>query len=129
MWWGMIARVLEKTGSKVRSHGMMYKALAQSVLLYVSESWVATGVMLKVLEGFHYRVARRIMGMTATCGAGGEWEYPPVMAVLEAVGLHPIMDYIRSQKATIAGKLKCRPIYEICVKAERRPGKIWGVIW
>ena len=28
--------------------------------------------------------------MTATRGAVGEWEYPPVVAAMDAVGLHPI---------------------------------------
>ena len=69
----MIARVLAKTGSTVRSCGMLYKAVAQSVLLYGSDIWVVMGAMLKILEGFHYRSARRITGMTATRGADGEW--------------------------------------------------------
>ena len=50
----MIARVFVKTGATVRSRGMMYKAVAQLVLMYRSESWVVTGDMLKVLEGFHH---------------------------------------------------------------------------
>ena len=68
----MIARVLEKTGSTVRACGIMYRALDQLVLLYVSESWVVTGVMLKVLKGSHHRADRRITGIMATRGAGGD---------------------------------------------------------
>ena len=34
----MIVRVLVKTGVTVRARGMIYKAVAQSVLLYVSDS-------------------------------------------------------------------------------------------
>ena len=71
-WWGMITRVLESTGSIVRERRMMYKAVSQLVLLYVSESWVVKGEILYVLEWFHHWAARRIMRMTATCGAGGE---------------------------------------------------------
>ena len=48
MRWGMIARVMEKTGATVREQGMMYKAVDQYVLLYGSESWMVTGEMLKV---------------------------------------------------------------------------------
>ena len=55
------------------SWGVMYKAVAQLVLLYGSESWAVTGEMLKVLEGFQHREARRITGMTSTRGVGGEW--------------------------------------------------------
>ena len=67
----MIARVLAKTGATVRSQGMIYKAVSQSVLYNIIEIWVVTGEMLKVLEGFHHQAARRITGMTVTHGAGG----------------------------------------------------------
>ena len=36
--WGMIARVLKRTGATMRDQVAMYKAVVQSVLLYVSES-------------------------------------------------------------------------------------------
>ena len=52
--------------------GIIYKAVAQLVILYGSESWVVTGDMLKVLKVFHHYVARRIIGMTATCRLGRE---------------------------------------------------------
>ena len=39
----MIARVLERTGAKVRVQGEIYKAVEQLVLLYGSESWVVNG--------------------------------------------------------------------------------------
>ena len=58
--------------------------------------------------------------MMETCGAGGEWEYTPVMATLESAGLHPIMEYTRRRHVKIAKKVACCPIYELCVKAERR---------
>ena len=60
----MISRVFKKTGATVWSREMMYKLLSQTVMLYGSESWVVTWVMLKVLEGFHHRSAIRITGMT-----------------------------------------------------------------
>ena len=69
--WVMIARVLESTGTIVRDQGAMYKAVAQLVILYGSESWVVTGEMLKILPAFHHRAAQRITGMTAKCATGG----------------------------------------------------------
>ena len=57
----------------MQAHGMMYKAVAQSVLLNISESWVVKGLMIKVLDGFHHLASRRITGITATSGAGEEW--------------------------------------------------------
>ena len=87
----MIARVLANTGATVRSRGMVFKAVAQLVLLYSSEIWVVMWSMIKVLEGFHHRESRQITRMTETRGLGGEWEYPPVVEALEAAGIHPIM--------------------------------------
>ena len=51
------------------------------------------------------------------------------MESLETVGLHPIMEYIRRQQATIAEKVACRPIYEPYVEAERRMGTSRMMIW
>ena len=41
--WGVITRVLEKTGAKVWARGMMHKALAYLVILYGSKSWLVAG--------------------------------------------------------------------------------------
>ena len=79
-WWVMVARVLSNTVSMVQARGIMYKAVEQLVLLYISETWVVTGYMIKVLEVFHHRSARCIMGMIETRGAGRDWEYPLVVA-------------------------------------------------
>ena len=69
----VIYKVLAKTGATVRSCGMLYKALAWNLLLCVSGSWVVTGAMLKVLEGFHHRSDRWIAGMTSQRVEGVEW--------------------------------------------------------
>ena len=60
------------------------------MILYGRESWVVTGDMLKVLVGFHNRVARRIKGMKSKHGAGREWYYPLLVELIEAAGIHPI---------------------------------------
>ena len=78
---------------------------------------MVTGATIKVLDGFHQPVIRRITGTTATCGSGVEWDYPPAVAALEATGLHPIIEYIRRRQATISEKLAYRPIYELCVES------------
>ena len=56
------------------------------MILYDSENWVVTGDMLKVLTAFHYQAARRITGVAAIGGTGGEWEYPAVDEVMDAAG-------------------------------------------
>ena len=108
---------------------MMYKKVDQSVILYGSESWALMGEMIKVLERLHQQAARRSTGMTVKYGSGGEWQYPPVVAALEAAGIHPIMEYIRRWQATILEKVACRTIYQLCVKAERMPGTSRSTGW
>ena len=62
--WRLVERVLVTAGATVRSRETMYKVVVQTVLLYGRDSWVGTDVMIKVLEGFHHRVAWQITGMT-----------------------------------------------------------------
>ena len=68
----MIVRVIERTGSTLRDWGEMNKTVAQSVLLYGSDSWVVTGYMLKILKEFNHPEAQRIAGMTEKWGSGRE---------------------------------------------------------
>ena len=39
---GVISKALTKPGIIVRAHGMLYKVVEQTVLLYGSKSWVVT---------------------------------------------------------------------------------------
>ena len=78
--------------------------------------------MLKVLGGFHHWADRRITGMTAKRLEDREWKYSLVVVALEATGLHPIKECIRRRQATKEEQVACHPIYELCIKAERRPG-------
>ena len=57
----------------------MYKAVTHEVLLYGSKSWVVTGDMFKVLEGFHHRAAQHITRKTDKHGLGGEWDCSSVV--------------------------------------------------
>ena len=68
----MLVRVLERTGATVRAQGSMYKAVVQLVILYGIEIWVLNREMLKILEGFHHQVERRITRMTEKSGTGRE---------------------------------------------------------
>ena len=66
-------QVTDEDGITVRVHGMMYKAVAHTVILYRSYIWLVIGATLKVLEGFHHRAVRQITGMTAHRAEEGEW--------------------------------------------------------
>ena len=88
--WGVKVRVLEKTRPTVRARGGMYKAVAQSVLLYGSNSWVVNKEMIKLLTAFHHRLAQRIMRKTGKLWSGVSWGYPTVEEAMESAGIHPI---------------------------------------
>ena len=64
-------KVMTKTGLMVQYCGIIYKTLAYTVMLYGRDIWVVTGLMLKILEGFHHRAARRIWKMTSKFVADG----------------------------------------------------------
>ena len=51
---------------------------------------MVTGDMLKLIEGFHHREARRIAEMTAQRTNIREWGWNPVADVLETSGIWPI---------------------------------------
>ena len=55
-------RVINKMGTTVQDREMLYKVVFHTVLLYRSESWMIMGELMKVMEAFHHRIARRIIG-------------------------------------------------------------------
>jgi hypothetical protein len=79
--WGMLSRLLARDGASPRARGMFYKAVCQAVLLYGCETWTVTKSMLRVLEGFHHKCARRISGLMARQTATG-WYYPPLATAM-----------------------------------------------
>ena len=70
-------KVPENMGVKVMGREMMYKSVAQTVLLYGSKSWLITEAIMNVLEVFHHRIARSIVGKTTRRIREEGWESPP----------------------------------------------------
>ena len=99
------------------------------MLLYGSESWVVTDAMMKVLEGFHHRIDRRITGKTARCVREEGWEWPPVEEALELAGMWPMQEYVRRRQATIEDCIATRLIYELCTGAEHMQGSSRILRW
>ena len=67
--WGIISKLLTKTGAKVWARRMTYKAVVQIMLLYGRKFWFFMGEMLNILEGFRHQAVRRVESMTAKCVA------------------------------------------------------------
>ena len=74
-----MGKVVTKTLASVQVWGVFNKTVMQLVLLYGSNSCVVMRAMLKLLEGFHYRVAIHIAGITAQRTTSVEWEWPSVV--------------------------------------------------
>ena len=53
-WWGVVGKVMTKTGETVQAWAMIYKVVVKTVILYGSEGWVVMDVMIKVLEENHH---------------------------------------------------------------------------
>ena len=56
---------------------------------------MATGTILKVLEGFHHWSDQRIAGIADRSTEYREWEYHLVADVLDAAGIWLIKEYIK----------------------------------
>jgi len=126
--WAYIARPLANDGASPRAAGMFYKAIVQSVLLYGCETWVLTEPMLKVLRGFHHRVARRITNKQPYL-QNGDWIYPPLDEALDAANLEPIDEYIRRRQNHIAQYLATRPVLQLCTAAPIPRGSVSRLRW
>ena len=109
---------------------MFYKAVVQSVLLYGCETWVITPQVLRVLEGFHHRVARRLSGRRPYyLPAEDRWVYPPIEEALEVANLFPMKHYIDARQNRLAESVATRPILELCQESERRSGSSRRTFW
>jgi hypothetical protein len=92
---------------------MFCKAVIHSVFLYGFEMWAITKSMLKVLERFHHRVARRLSGLMLRY---------PLADALQIAGLFPMEEYVSRCHNRLADYVTTRPIFELCGEAERQSG-------
>ena len=109
----MLAKVLAREGADQSTMARFYIAIVQAVLLYGSETWTVNQSILRVVGGFHNRVARRIAHCTSHL-SNGEWVYPPLSDAFEATGLAPVETYIQERQARLVEKIATRPIIELC---------------
>ena len=75
--WARLTQILSREGEDAQTSSHIYLAVAQSVMLYGSDTWVLTPHMKRVLGGSDHRVARRLMGRQPRRERDGGWIYPP----------------------------------------------------
>ena len=100
---------------------MFCKVVVQTVLLHGCETWTITDSILKVLEGFHHWIARRISGKTAIRVGDNQWECPPIEEALEEAGLWTMKECVGRRHASIADFIATRPAHELCLQATPPP--------
>ena len=84
--------------------------------------------MLKVLESFHQRVARRLTGKIPY-RHNGECEHPPIKEALDAASMHSMDHYIMVRQRTLVQNIATRPILGLCREMEKLSGSVNRQDW
>ena len=109
--------------------GFFFKSVVQAVLLFGSETWVATPRMGRVLGGFQDQVARRLMGRLPRHKNDGKQEYTSAAAAREEAGLQTMQEYIRRWQNTVAQYIATRSMLDLCEGSEKASGARVGIRW
>ena len=82
---------------------MFYKAIVQAVLLFGSETWNITPLLINSLKGFHIgAVYHMISKHKPIRHPDGSYTYPDSPKVLEEAELYCISHYVEVQRQTIS---------------------------
>ena len=63
--WGRLGKLLSREGSESIILAKFYRSVVQAVLLFGSDTWVLTAVMLQNPEGVHVILLWQVTGMKA----------------------------------------------------------------
>ena len=114
--------ILRREGAKPRVLGTFLKAVAHTVLLLGSDTWVPNSGMGQSLGIFQHGVARRITGRQLKRQEEGIWENLPLAADMEEAGFEEIGAYILKRYNTVAQYIEARLIMDLCKRSVWRPG-------
>ena len=126
--WGQFRKVLKRESVPPRVTGMFYQTVVASVILCSSKSWVVSPLVLRELEGFHMKAARRLTDMRPR-KVKGTWVYPHSAEVLVAVHLQPIGYYIQKRRHTVHNTIRDCGILKECRGAKRHHGTPSCLFW
>ena len=111
-----------REGAYARCSRRIYVVVVQVVMLYGSDIWVMKLRIWRVLGGFHHRVARGMTRRQTWRGQDGVWLYPPLEDAMVEAELLELETYVSLRQNTITQFIKTRPIMDLCLSAQRRPG-------
>ena len=121
--WGRLGTLLRREGVDHKVSEMFYRAVAQVLLLFVSETWVLLAEMERKVEREHTGFLKQVMRKQAQRIADRTWETPGVEVVQEATGTYLAMTYIGRRQATMEHWVELRPIFEVCADEKGREGE------
>ncbi len=119
---GQVSCVLRAENDLPKVCGVFFKAAAQAVLLFESETWKLSPLSLKSPEGFHIQAAHRMAGKIPTWNPDGMWLYTSSRDVLKVVGLRIVDHYIGVSRDTFAHFIMDQPLFALCRDGERKRG-------
>ena len=112
--WAHVSKVLCRQGADTKISGYFYKAVCQSVLLYGCETWVVSDKILRSLNGFHHRVARRLSGLPFRLDPiTGEWIRSAANLALQRSGLLALPEYILRRRRYLVNWIQDRPLLQL----------------
>ena len=114
--------MLRKEGADDRNSGQIYLAVVQSVLIYGSETWVMTPHIGRCLGRFHHWVAHRLTWRKPRRGQEIVWVYTPLEDAMAEARLQEVKTYVSRLQNTVTQFITTRPIMDLCMAAECRPG-------
>ena len=104
-------------------------AVVQAVLMFGYNKWVMIPRLKKFLKGFNHRLERKMTDIGTKRQLYGTWVYPPIGAALPMVGLEDIGVYIARRQNTVTKYIATRPIMDLCLVVERKPGMCLSRQW
>jgi hypothetical protein len=111
--WAMVNRVLVRDHASPKVSALFYKAVCQSVLLFSCETWVISKQIIRCLDGFHHRIARRLTGRHIRPRSDGSdgWIRPAIGPALNEAGMYSMMTYISRRREYLISWAQARPNY------------------
>ena len=83
----------------------------------------------RTLGDFHRRVSRRLGKMHPKMDGEGIYIYPLLDTYMKAVGMEYVDTFVLCSQNTVAQYIATRPILDLCLAAEIRPGEYLSMIW
>ena len=122
--WRRMVCILSREGAAPRVSGFFFQAVLQAVMLFISETWVATPCMGNDLGGVgvQAQVERRLTRQLPHRTPDRNWIYTLAATAREEAVLLTMEEYIRLHQNTVAQYIDTRSLLDLCEGSERAPG-------